>query len=250
MGFFWFLLFFIFAGGLADSRRQRVRYYRQARPSECPKRTGTTAGQWWRQQRKHRRSSRRCHAGRRRPHLPLSHECFAQRSKANAIRWSKGIFFQFSFLSTRFHIKKNKNKNVTISFPSDNIIGSHFMKNIFLCFFFVKFHWPVGHCLVDVIRPIRWSLSKATLCLTCRCARGTSPCWSPLALRLPCRRPASASSKEPPTSSLRFIIWTWNSLPSMPGKNNNKHLVPCLVMLVDWYRRRKTQIFLKKGRRD
>ena len=121
MGFFWFLLFFIFAGGLADSRRQRVRYYRQARPSECPKRTGTTAGQWWRQQRKHRRSSRRCHAGRRRPHLPLSHECFAQRSKANAIRWSKGIFFQFSFLSTRFHIKKQKQKH-------DNLIsiGQHY----------------------------------------------------------------------------------------------------------------------------
>ena len=232
MGFFWFLLFFIFAGGLADSRRQRVRYYRQARPSECPKRTGTTAGQWWRQQRKHRRSSRRCHAGRRRPHLPLSHECFAQRSKANAIRWSKGIFFQFSFLSMRFHIKKTKTKTWQSHFHPTTLLARILWKIFSFVLFIYFFHWPVGHCLVDVIRPIRWSLSKATLCLTCRCARGTSPCWSPLALRLPCRRPASASSKEPPTSSLRFIIWTWNSLPSMPGKNNNKHLVPCLVMLV------------------
>lgn len=98
MGFSFFFLYFFFAGGLADSRRQRVRYYRQARPSECPKRAGTTAGQRRRQQRQHRRRpSRRCRSRRRRPHLPLSHECFAQRSQANAIRRPKGtdIFFAF-----------------------------------------------------------------------------------------------------------------------------------------------------------
>ena len=74
-------------GGLADSRRQRVRYYRQARSSERPERAGPAA---WKQRRR-QRPSRRCHAGRRRPHLPLSHERFAQRSAADALRRSKGI---------------------------------------------------------------------------------------------------------------------------------------------------------------